>query len=275
MKKLSNIRYKKGTSFHKFVQRFQKLVRRTRANFNDALQLQWLLNALPQKMSFAVRKEKPRDMEEAIRTIQLFINADITSKRVYETDSDSSADSDSDSQDSSEESSSSDSEPRKKKSSKARSKKKNAKLKEKKKKKRSQSSTLEQRIKELTQQLEKSKVDEAKDDADLWCSKCYKSGHHKDVCPKDKPIPVRQISESVREEGRVEYIMGDAADCVSGISTVGARDLRSKTANFFSSLRTNEGSAFPTIVKDPSVPPKPGVTRFAACYNCGEPSHFA
>lgn len=83
MKRLTNIRYKRGTNFWKFKQKFQKLVRRKGTGVNDGMQKQWLLNELPHKMSFAMRKENPPSLAAANHMVHQFINADITSKNRF------------------------------------------------------------------------------------------------------------------------------------------------------------------------------------------------
>ena len=94
MRKLSQLQYREGTSFRKSVQRFQKLVRRTKSDASDEMQLQWLVNALPRKMSFAVRKENPRTTAKAIECTHLYINTDITSRKKHYSSQESSSDED-------------------------------------------------------------------------------------------------------------------------------------------------------------------------------------
>lgn len=106
--------------------------------------------------------------------------------------------------------------------------------------------------------------------AHAWCSKCYKSGHVNQDCPKQS-ARVHQVEldeDELRDEENIEYFWDMPSDAVYQISMVpGPCNLKGRTAY-------PSGPRGMQIISNPTIPPAACVFRSPLCYNCDKPRHF-
>lgn len=64
--------------------------------------------------------------------------------------------------------------------------------------------------------------------------------------------------------------MGDSPNLIYRISAEGARDMHNRPATFFEGLRTNRGAMYPSIIKNPTEKPGPGIQRHKLAITVGK-----
>ncbi|CAM6086854.1 unnamed protein product [Calypogeia fissa] len=218
----------------------------------------WFINALPKKMQFWVKNQKPHNFEQAFFFADSYINAKASEKKKKKKDKEESEESE-------------DSEEEKKKK------------KKKKKSKKEESSSSESSSSESEDEESESETEEkAKDDA-----KTEKKAKEREKRLKEEydtkmdaissqlhALSLQFTEEETKKHKGVttEYFLESDTENVYTIGAGAPKDLAGRAVPKLPMDAGGRQKSY-TLILDPTIPLGPNVRRVPICYNCGEPGH--